>query len=871
MVVPSRQRAHALGLAYSAAQLARGRRVWPSPDVLPLEGWLMREIERFAAGKDGRVPRLLGAAEEWLLFRQSTADASDGLGLVNCASLAESLRRASALAADLGLDPQAFGGSAGSEASLLAAVHQAVMRRCGALGAAPVRAALSSLPCVGDRRPVVFAGFLGPSPRLESITARRAQCGFETAYATAADPPVPASPRVVIPADEREELERIAEWCQRRLTAQTDARLLVLLPGSPGRRERLAALIQQGFPGQPLIALEGGQPLARLPMVAHALGSLALLAGEAVEIDTLLEWLRAPWWTEPHAAGRAGLDLWLREQGRLRLDLAALVGALRRAPAALAAAARAVIARLEPAARSIGARSGSPREWSERFAAALEILGWPGGPARGSAEQQTLARFHELLEELGQLSGAAQTLSFDVAVQWLAERASLTPYRPSDEDAAVTVSPAYADPVTRYDGVWVAGLNAESFPQPVAPEPFLPLAAQIAAGWPAASAAGRLQEARALIAAWRAAAAELLLSAPARAEDIELLPSPLLEEWRTAARPSSRARRPIWLPARLHRPGLLTEWRDDAGVPWSSQLPLPSGTRSLELQNQCPFRAYAELRLGSRELGVPEPGIAPDARGKLLHDALQRLWDRLGDSRALLALGAPELAELIDACVAQAAATLAAAGEDSVPRPALARERRRSARLIARLLEIERARAPFRVRHTEYASRLRLAGQELRLRIDRLDALASGGIAILDYKSGRRVSPDWYGERPSHPQLLAYLAAVGEDVVAMATVSVTAREVRYDGIAMSEELLPKVAGVKADAGQSQSAWQARVREWHGLVERLAAAFAAGEAVVDPKPRACDFCHVASVCRVGDSLIATDDDALEDGPGGLDDE
>jgi probable DNA repair protein len=869
VVVPSRQRAHALGLAYCAAQLAGGRRVWPTPDVLPLEGWLRREIERFAAASDGRrnVPRLLGAAEEWLLFRQCTADASDGLGLVNCASLAESLRRASALAADLGIDPQAVRESAGSEASLLAAVQRAVMQRCSALGAAPVPAALSSLPCIGDGRPVVFAGFLAPSPRLESIVAHRAQYGFETGYATAADP-VLASPRVVAPADERDELERIAEWCQRRLTAQTDARLLILLPGSAGRRERLAALIQQGFPGQPLVAIEGGQPLARLPMVAHALGSLALLAGEAMEIESLLEWLRAPWWTDPGGAERAGLDLWLREQGRLRLDLGSLLTALRRAPAA---AAKAVSAPLEQAARSIGARSGNPREWSERFAAALEILGWPGGPARGSAEQQTLARFHELLEELGQLSGAAQTLSFDIAVQWLTERASLTPYRPSDDDAAVTISPAYADPVTRYDGVWVAGLNAESFPQPVAPEPFLPLPAQIAAGWPAASAAGRLQEARALMAAWRTAAAELLLSAPARAEDIELLPSPLLEEWRTPARrPSSRTRRPTWLPARLHRSGLLTQWRDDAGVPWSSQLPLPSGTRSLELQNQCPFRAYAELRLGSQELGVPEPGIAPDARGKLLHDALQQLWDRLGDSHALRALGAQELAELIDTCVAKAAATLAAAGEDSLPRPALARECRRTARLIARLLEIERGRAPFRVRHTEHASRLRLAGQELRLRIDRLDALASGGVAILDYKSGRRVSPDWYGDRPSHPQLLAYLAAVGEGVVAMATVNVTAREVRYDGIAVSEDLLPKVAGVKAGAGQSQDAWQARVQEWHGLVERLAAAFAAGEALVDPKPRACDFCHVIGVCRVGDSLIATDDEP-EEGLGARDDE
>lgn len=877
VVVPSRQRVHALGLAHAAAQLALGKRVWTSPDVLPLDGWLAREIERYAANAAGgrALPRLLSPAEEWLLFRQCTIAATDGLDLVNRASLAESLRRASGLAAELRIDPQAIRGSAGTEAELLATVHRAVMQRCSALGAAPASALYASLPSVGDDRPVALAGFLPPSPRLQAIVAARAQSGFETSYPPQTEAAVLAPPRVQVPADEREELERIAEWCRQRLTARADARLLILLPGSAGRRERLAALIRQAVDPRndspSLLGLEGGQPLARLPPVAHALASLALLAGEAVGVESLLEWLRAPWWSEPGPADRARLDLWLRERGRLRLELASLLSGLRCAPAPLAAAAKLLAGRLEQAAAPLRAGPANPREWSERFAAALRILGWPGARTRASAEQQTWARFHELLEELGELAATARAVALDVAVQWLAERAALTAYRPADDDAAVTISPAYIDPVVRYDGVWVAGLTAESFPQPVAPDPFLPLPAQIAAHWPAATAAGRLAQARALVAAWRAGAAELVLSAPLRAEDIELLPSPLLEQWRPAAPPLSKARAPIWLAARLHRSGLLTSWRDDVGVAWSSQLPLPSGTRSLELQNQCPFRAYAELRLGSQELGMPEPGIAPDQRGQLLHGALQRLWERLGDSRTLLALPAQELEEWIGASVEDAAAALRGAGEDSIPRPALARECRRTARLIRKLLEIERQRPPFRVRHTEYASRLRAAGQELRLRIDRLDALASGGIAILDYKSGRRVSGDWYGDRPSHPQLLAYLAAVGEEAVAMATVSVTAREVRFDGIAAGEGLLPKVAAVRSPEGHAQQAWQARVREWRGLVERLAGAFAAGQAAVDPKPHACDFCHVASVCRVGDSLIADDDDTPEEGARGLDDE
>jgi hypothetical protein len=105
----------------------------------------------------------------------------------------------------------------------------------------------------------------------------------------------------------------------------------------------------------------------------------------------------------------------------------------------------------------------------------------------------------------------------------------------------------------------------------------------------------------------------------------------------------------------------------------------------------------------------------------------------------------------------------------------------------------------------------------------------------------------------------------------MATVNVTAKEVRFEGIAASAELLPKVPAVKAAAGGVQDAWQARVRDWRALVERLAGAFAAGQAAVDPKPKACDFCHVAGLCRVGDSLMAIDDETAEEGAGGIDDD
>ncbi len=993
VVVPSRQRAHAARLAHAAAELAAGRRVWATPDILPVEAWLTREVERYAAAAGTAVPRLLSPAEEWFLWRQCAAEATGDLELVNRGALAEALRRASAIAADFqinvrglatdrarvapvesvgeadpvrgpgSLSDSAFESGSGTEAEILAEVQGAVSRteaellaevqravdeRCKSLGAATVATLAASLSATspsnsatslskslggrsqdGSEKPrLVASGFLITPPRLRPFV----EVSRETSVTASVEP------TAIIANDELDELERIAEWCRQHVAKNPEVRILIALAGSPGTRERLATLIRQavhprewfgtyggatgvpsasGFPtgragkksshelSSPgptdnLVVIEGGTPLARVPAVAHALATLSWLGGNAGDFEAVSGWLRAPYWQTPGALQRARLDLWLRERERMHFDLHEFVVALSTAPAPLASTAREVSAQINRAAVALGQGSASPRDWSERFKAAIEVFNWPGERARGSSEQQTVVRFYELLDEFGQLASAARSITRDNAIQWFSELASRTAFRPADDDAVITISSVLAAPVVRYDAIWIAGLHAEALPQPVQPDPFIPLAAQLAAGVPAASASGRLAEARALMSSWREGADELVLSAPARSEDLELLPSPLLAEWMSRDHAASHATQDlpsgsrqsaarnsasgaliatagsIWLPVRIHRKGMLETFDDPIGPAWPIEHPLPSGTRSLELQNQCPFRAYAELRLGSTPLDAPEPGIAADLRGQLLHAALQKLWMRLRDSQGLAALSEASLDATIHRCVEEAADETVRRLPSQKPRavapndaqgdlfgepqrsPALSRECRRATRLIRGLCEVERERAPFRVESTELDSKLTLMGAELRIRIDRVDALESGGRAILDYKSGRRTTADWYGERPSHPQLLAYLAALGDDVVAMATVNVTAREVRFDGIANSAELLPKVKGVEGHFGMDPlDAWPTRRQEWVSRVEQLAADFLAGRAVVDPKPGACDYCHVASICRIADRVETSD--------------
>ena len=696
-------------------------------------------------------------------------------------------------------------------------------------------------------------GFEQVPPRLQALAAeaakapRSAGCTYRAASAA-------------------EELEAIAGWCQGLVQAQPAARILVLLPGAQGPRERLAALIREALDPaavldpqrrpRALAAVEGGGPLTELSLIGHALLSLRIATGEEVEFGQLAAWLRAPHWHSPAASARAALTLLWRERPVASLTVRELVGALRLAPPRLAAAAADLAARLAQAQAALGGSPATPRSWAERSMSALTALGLATGGEADSDAQQVLLRWHELLEEFGELSACVPRLAARHAIALLHEFAGGSTWTAPHEDPVVTIAAGLVDPVVIYDGIWVAGLSAQVLPQALQPDPFLPLAAQVAAGVPGASAAARAAQAQSLLHSWRAAGDALVLSVPARTQDLELLPSPLLAGLPLLSGVAGHH----WLASSLHRDALTEAIEDPRGDAWDVSDTVPGGTRAVTLQSQCPFRAYAELRLGSLPPQTAEPGIPADQRGLLLHGALQYLWERLKDSDTLAGLAPAALAARIQESVAQAARAMlalntgrrrrgrrAAEGQFDlfVQLPAvLERECRRAEQLILRLCELEKTRPPFSVVGTEQAADLNVAGARLRMRLDRVDLLAEGRV-ILDYKSGKAGTPDWYGERPGQPQLLAYLAALGADVVALATVHVTARRVHYSGVAAQEGLLPKVRSPRAGAPE----WPELQQQWRALIENLILAFIAGDARVDPAPGACRYCHVIDICRI----------------------
>jgi RecB family exonuclease len=138
--------------------------------------------------------------------------------------------------------------------------------------------------------------------------------------------------------------------------------------------------------------------------------------------------------------------------------------------------------------------------------------------------------------------------------------------------------------------------------------------------------------------------------------------------------------------------------------------------------------------------------------------------------------------------------------------------------------------------------------------MDRLVAGAeAGGHVLIDYKTGYASPKHWEPPRPDDPQLPLYASASREQLAAVAFAKLRAGDLKFMGYSRSEKLLPNVP-VYRD-------WRGLLEGWKKEAAALGAAFASGEAKVDPKHdlKTCSLCDLQTLCRVFENLSALEDE------------
>jgi len=852
VVTPNLRLARELTREVDQHQIAAGRSVWETADILPFAAFIERLYEDALYSElAAALPLLLRPAQEQFLWEAAIRASRWGEALLALpqtageAARAWGLAQAWRIAGALGKFPGNDDATAFAEWALS---YEKACAREGQVDAARLPDVL--VPLLGEaalRTPKVLVvyGYDALEPQTRDFLEACARAGVELRACTPARRQGRARRRVF--ASALAELEAAAQWARAGLEAGA-RRIGVVVPQLGERRKAVARIFARSL--HPAHALPGearsplafnlslGAPLADDPVVRAALSALALAAGE-VPFELASRLLRSPFLAgaETEMARRAQLDAELRARAPARLTLGKLVGLVGHCPR-LRQCLEALFALPRP-------ERGSPQDWARHFTAVLDVLGFPGERALDSNEFQARAKLNETLAELARLERVAPTIDYAEALGQLLRLCEATLFQPESPDAPVQVLGVIESLGLEFDALWVTGLTDETWPLHARANPFIPPALQRKAGIREASPEATLEWAKRATEGWLGAADEVIVSTPLREDDRELLPSPLIAGVALAPAGAdlpavARFRDRIFAHRRI-------ETLVDASAPALATRTPKGGTRILADQAACPFRAFARHRLSAEALEAPVEGPDARARGQLLHALMKALWSELKGSAGLAGDPGPAIARAAQAAVAEAA----------LEEPFAALERARLAKLAAEWLEVERARGAFEVVALEERRTLPVAGLALSGRIDRMDRLATGGYALIDYKTGRPTPNDWMDARPNDPQLPLYALSATEDICALAFAKLKTGEMRYMGFAERKDLIPEL--------KPALDWRALLAGWKKEIEALGAGFAAGDARVDPKKllATCRNCDLQPLCRVYErvnALESTEEDA-----------
>jgi ATP-dependent helicase/DNAse subunit B len=275
------------------------------------------------------------------------------------------------------------------------------------------------------------------------------------------------------------------------------------------------------------------------------------------------------------------------------------------------------------------------------------------------------------------------------------------------------------------------------------------------------------------------------------------------------------------------------------------------GAALLNEQSACPFKAFAHFQLGLRPMVQQDAWLNQKLKGIAIHRILEKIWQELKSQSALLSLSDPDLKALVHKVIFDVITNLSRGQQFFLPDTLAQLEIQRLQKLILLWLSLEKQRPDFTVIALEQKSFAYLGSLVVKLRIDRVDALASGQQIVIDYKTGVVNVKDWFSTPMKDMQLPLYLLSSQAQGALLAQVNV---DPKFSGVV--QEDIERFGEVKYTQAINSKNLADTEEAWKKIMMALADDIAAGRAHVSPQPGACDYCDLQAVCRIKERGVAS---------------
>ncbi len=624
--------------------------------------------------------------------------------------------------------------------------------------------------------------------------------------------------------DKNDEYARLVSFIKAALQNKTK-RIGIIVPNLNQEAPQLNRYLKRHLEDK-LFSFSLGKPLADYPLIAHALQWLKLGLFEIGHHEAKLL-LNSPYLKgaqEEFYQRANALQTTPLLQERV-IPLKNLKYALAQKTPLLVEA----LTNLTPYPKEAG-----PRVWAKLFINRLNELGFPGEQSLNSVQYQCFERFTGLFDEFITLSVIHPSMTVKVALEAFQDLAKRCIFQPEKADTPVSILGLLEASGSAFDAIWMCSATHQNLPSKSHLNAFIPVSLQREANMPHAHMKREHMLAEKRIERFKNACQTLVFSYPALLNDIPALPSPLIADLPEYTHATT---------AKAHKTALLHSEE-------SYQLPLTDfdsktgGSARLADQALCPFRAFAAHRLYATEIPDSTDGLDASLRGQIIHQILEELWRLLGSQKALLATTTEALDTKIEKAIQKALSPLKGNKPHSFPKLMQTVESKRLKRLVHAALSWDKARAPFKIDALEKQFQLHLGELEFQVRLDRLDALASGEKWLIDYKS-RIPSPlPFDEERPEAPQLLLY-ALLDTSIKGLLFIELKKGQVACRGFAKEDHGTQGVKTLK-----EAETWLEYQQYWHKRLTALADEFYRGYNPPMPKKSStCQTCRFHSLCRI----------------------
>ncbi|SRR5579883_136542 len=868
ILTPNRRLSAVLSRKYSEWQTTQQKKCWPTLKILPFyPTWLEKIWQEYAARELNDCTFLLSSQHERILWEKILRDSPLNetlLQLTDTAKLSksawETLKRWR-----VSLDDPNLALTEDSRAFLEWALQfKKILQKNNWLdqnSLADVIAEKIKKKKIIPAKQIILFGFTDIAPQYQYLLNCCEAAGTEIIHANMTS--INEKAHKIGLQDAEAEIHAMARWAKA-LAPECES-IGCIVPDLHVLRDKIIRIFSEVFES-PDFNISAGKSLTTYPIIHDAL-QLLKLSRKALPLPTISQLLRSPFvaGAETERFQRAIFDARLHSSNVTLVSLSQLVDAeypfnLNESCPQLAEIIKKFLG------PEIDLKEKKPAShWVKVICDQLVLWGWPGERSMNSHEYQVVHHsWLPLLTEYASFDMILGALSFNESLHYLITLASNIVFQPESPQTRVQILGMLEAAEIPFERSWVMGLDDISWPARPKPNPFIPLRLQKNLLMPNASASRELIYCEKLTQQLEQSAKEIIFSYPNHIEDRELFQSALLKKYPDMTLDSLPQSAYTKVAVSVFKSQKLESIEDYQAPAILPDEEVHGGVRIFKNQAECPFKAFAEIRLHAKKWEDTTLGLRKLDRGNLIHKALELIWRELRNSEKLLLIPDATLKELIRQSADTALKTIGASIKSHNTRY-LALELQRSEKIIWDWLQIEKSRPGFSVVALEQEISATIGRVKTQFRVDRIDELTENTAEkqlIIDYKTGKAIDKkNWFGERLEEPQLPIYCIANPDKTIGIAFAKINPTKMEMTGVSKSPLKIKSVYPLADLKYADATLWTEQMRLWQKNLSELADRFYQGEASVSPKDpnKTCTHCDLKSFCRIYELTQLEEDD------------